>query len=218
MPRAPRQVLVGVPHHIVLRGNNRRRLFSYPRDYLYFVRLMGSHLLNSAVGIHALCLMPNHVHLLLTPFHEMALGAFVKRVAQRYAQVRNKRYGTTGKLFEQRYYSKPMNSERHLAIATAYIDLNPVRAHLVEDGNDYRWSTHRIHSGLTCPAKALANLWSPSEWYRRLGVDPAAQAAAYRDWIADCRERDDWDEVRKKDPVSPRGGAPTRPNRSRAAG
>jgi putative transposase len=217
MPRAPRQVLEGVPHHIVLRGNNRRRLFSYPRDYLHFVSLMNRHLSSSELSVHALCLMPNHVHLLLTPFRKLALGAFIKKVAQRYAQVRNKRYGTTGKLFEQRYYSRPMRSDKHLAIATAYIDLNPVRAHLVGDGNDYEWSTHRIHCGMTCRTKSLHSLWSPSDWYRRLAEDPAEQAAAYRDWIADCRERDEWDEVRK-DPNSPRGGAPTRPNRSRAAG
>ena len=87
---------------------------------------------------------------------------------------------------------------------------------LVDNGTDYAWSTHRIHSGLTCPIKALANLWSPSDWYRHLGDDPGAQAAAYRDWIEECRKRDEWDEVRR-DPLSPLGGPPTRPNRSRAA-
>ena len=217
MPRGPRQVLEGVPHHVVLRGNNRRRLFSYPRDYLFFIGLMVRHLSSSELGLHALCLMPNHVHLLLTPLQERALAAFIKKVAQRYAQVRNKRYGGTGKLFEQRYYSRPTQSEKHLAIATAYIDLNPVRAHLVEDGNEYQWSTHRIHCGMACRTRSLDSLWSPSDWYRRLADDPDGQAIAYRDWIADCRARDEWDEVRR-DPNSPRGGSPTRPNRSRAAG
>lgn len=217
MPRAARQVLEGVPHHIVLRGNNRRRLFSYPRDYLFFISLMSVQLMRSDVCAHALCLMPNHVHLLASPFKQDAFGRFVKRVAQRYAQVRNKRYETTGKLFEQRYYSKPMKSDAHLAIATAYIDLNPVRASLVDDGNDYKWSTHRIHSGLPCSTPGLTRLWSPTDWYLRLGLEPDARAAAYREWIRECRERDDWDEIRR-DPVSPKGGAPTRPNRSRAAG
>jgi putative transposase len=167
--------------------------------------------------MHALCLMPNHVHLLLTPFEGVALGAFVKRCAQRYAQVRNKRYRTTGKLFEQRYYSKAMQSERQLAIATAYIDLNPVRARLVEEGTRYEWSTLRIHMGVECRSAALTSLWSPSNWYRRLGKDPAAQAAAYRQWICDCLARNEWDEV-QRDPPAPSGPAPTRPNRSRAAG
>ncbi|MGB5545085.1 MAG: transposase [Polyangiales bacterium] len=217
MPRTARQVFEGVPHHIVLRGNNRRRLFSYPRDYLLFIRLICADVERSNVSAHALCLMPNHVHLLATPFKSDSFERFVKRVAQRYAQVRNRRYGTTGKLFEQRYYSKPMKSEAQLAIVTAYIDLNPVRAHLVEDGNDYAWSTHRIHSGLSCLTPGLKKLWSPTDWYLRLGPEPAEREAVYRDWISECRDRDNWDEIRK-DPPSPKGGAPTRPNRSRAAG
>ncbi len=216
MPRGPREVLLGVPHHIVLRGNNRRRLFSYRRDYLYFISLMNRHLSDSDLRLHALCLMPNHVHILLRPLQLTALSCFIKKVSQSYAQVRNKRYGSTGKLFEQRYYSKPFRSERHLAIATAYIDLNPVRANLVEDGNNYQWSTHRTHCGLTCQTKTLEALWSPSDWYRRLANEPNGRAEAYRSWISECRERDEWDPVRKDQTVR-RGGAPTRPNRSRAA-
>lgn len=167
--------------------------------------------------LHALCLMPNHVHLLLTPLEQAALGAFIKRTAQRYAQVRNKRYQTTGKLFEQRYYSKPMKSESHLAIATAYIDLNPVRACLVNEGVHYPWSTLRIHVGLGCSVPGLPEIWSPSEWYLRLGRDRGFRAAAYRKWIEECRARDSWDAIRK-DPPPPQGGSPTRPDRSRAAG
>ena len=217
MPRAARQVLQGVPHHVVLRGNNRRRLFSYRRDYLYFISLMSRHLPNANITLHALCLMPNHIHLLLTPLEEISLGAFVKRTAQRYAQVRNNRYRTTGKLFEQRYYSKPMKSEAQLAVATAYIDLNPVRASLVDDGMRYDWSTLRIHSGLHCTVVGLHELWSPSEWYLALGRDRIERASAYQKWIDDCLARDNWEAV-QKDPAPPKGGAPTRPNRSRAAG
>jgi len=217
MPRTARQVLQGVPHHVVLRGNNRRRLFSYRRDYLYFISLMSRHLPSANITLHALCLMPNHVHLLLTPLEESSLGGFVKRTAQRYAQVRNRRYQTTGKLFEQRYYSRPMKSEAHLAVATAYIDLNPVRARLVDDGTRYLWSTLRIHAGRHCSVPGLDELWSPSEWYLGLGRDRVGRATAYQNWIDDCLARDSWETV-QNDPAPPKGGAPTRPNRSRAAG
>lgn len=216
MPRTARQVLEGVPHHVTLRGNNRRRLFSYPKDYRYFVWLMSVSLGACSIEMNGFCLMQNHIHLLLTPFEERALGGFIKRIAQRYAQVRNKRYSTTGKLFEQRFYSKPIESESHLAVATAYIDLNPVRGGIVKDGAEYLWSTLRLHSGLQC-SLGLEALWSPTEWYERLGHDPNERAARYRSWIAECQARDEWD-VMKTDPPPPKGGPPTRPNRSRAAG
>lgn len=217
MPRAARRVLAGVPHHVVLRGNNRRRLFSYRRDYLYFISLLCRYLSRSGVLAHALCLMPNHAHLLLTPLEATSLGVLIKRSAQRYAQVRNNRFATTGKLFEQRYYSAPMRSEAHLAVATAYIDLNPVRAGLVADAADYPWSTLRLHAGLGCSVAGLRDLWSGSAWYLGLGPDARARALAYRRWVDECRERDAWGAIRR-DPPPPAGGAPTRPNRSRAAG
>ena len=215
MPRTHRPVLPGVPHHVTLRGNNRRRLFSYPRDYSHFVFLMHRHLPVSDVSIHGFCLMANHVHLLLTPSEEGALAAFIKPIAQRYAQVRNLRYETTGKLFEQRYHSVPIRSEKHLAVATAYIDLNPVRASLVLDPALYRWSTFRVHAGYRGHGH-FDDLWTPTEWYKRLGPDRYARAEAYHDWIDQCREF--YEQLAKaKDPANPSGPPPTRPNRSRAA-
>lgn len=216
MPRAPRLILEGVPHHIVLRGNNRRRLFSYRRDYQHFIRLMARFLVDGDITVHALCLMPNHTHLLATPFEKEALAVFIKRTAQRYAQLRNRRYKATGKLFEQRYYSKPIRSESHLAIASAYIDLNPVRAGIVEDPAHYDWSTFRIHAGLKCSVSGLRDLWTPSDWYQRLATDARGRSIAYHEWASHCRKRDAWEDVRR-DPVPPSGPSPTRPDRTRAA-
>ncbi len=216
MPRAPRRVLEGIPHHIVLRGNNRRRLFSYRRDYEGFVRLMKRFSADADINVHALCLMPNHAHLLVTPFRRDGLALFIKPIAQRYAQIRNKRYKATGKLFEQRYFSKPIRSEKHLAIVTAYIDLNPVRAHIVDDPAHYDWSTFRTHVGLTCRVPGLAHLWTPSDWYKRLAVDPPNRSIAYHEWVSCCRKRDAWKSVHE-DPAAPSGPPPTRPDRTRAA-
>jgi len=216
MPRAPRLVLEGVPHHIVLRGNNRRRLFSYRRDYQHFIGLMRRFLVEADIKVHALCLMPNHAHFLATPFDKDGLALFIKRTAQRHAQLRNRRYKTTGKLFEQRYFSKPIRSESHLAIATAYIDLNPVRAHIVDDPAHHDWSTFRIHVGMKCRVPGLEDLWTPSDWYRRLASDPPNRSIVYHEWASDCRKRDAWKSV-QTDPTPPSGPPPTRPDRTRAA-
>src|SRR5262245_7810080 len=106
MARAPRIIVPGLPHHVVLRGNNRRRLFSSKLDYRMFLYFAGLSLKRCQVGLHALTLMSNHAHLLVTPRHQHDLAAFVKPLAQRYAQLRNEKRNASGKLFEERYWSR----------------------------------------------------------------------------------------------------------------
>lgn len=215
MPRGARTVLPGVPHHLVLRGNNRRRLFSYPRDYDLLLHLIWRRLEKDDVSLNAFCLMTNHVHLLATPENEMSLAKFVKGFAQRYAQSRNRRSRASGKLFEERFYSKPVASERHLALATVYIDLNPVRAGMMSTADGYRWSTFSIHAGST--SSRFIDLWSPTSWYLGLARDAVTRAAAYRAWAAERLAIDEWKDVRP-DPPAHRGPPVRRPNRTRAAG
>lgn len=187
MSRSPRTVIPGIPHHVILRGNNRRRLFSFPRDYLGFVNLLLGASLDVPCLVHALCLMSNHVHLLVSPEQSDALACFVKFVAQRYARRRNDMRAGSGKLFEERYKSVPIASERQLAIATAYIDLNPVRAGLVREPADYRWSTFRLHGGQLSRSVIPPQLWTPSSWYTALGNNSADRAASYIAFVETCR-------------------------------
>lgn len=211
-------MIPGAPHHVVLRGNNRRRLFSYPRDYNRLLSLMGQHLGRVDISLNAFCLMTNHVHLLLTPGTKAALGEFIKRVAQRYAQIRNRRLRASGKLFEERYYSKPIASVQHLALATVYIDLNPVRAGMLGSGggDDYRWSTFGIHAGSAKP-QPFVDIWTPTSWYVDLAVNPLERASAYREFAEERLALDEWEGVRS-DPPAPSGPPVRRPNRTRAAG
>src|SRR5947207_1436289 len=118
MPRRPRLVLPRVPHHVVLRGNNRRVLFSSKRDYEMFLFFLWRALERGGCGLHAATLMSNHVHLLLTPADADALSGFVKSVAQRYAQLRNVKRDSSGKLFEERFFSRPVLTERQVAVVT----------------------------------------------------------------------------------------------------
>ncbi|MEM8605527.1 MAG: transposase [Myxococcota bacterium] len=216
MPRTARTVLVGEPHHVVLRGNNRRRLFSYPRDYLGFLKLLLESKRRFAVDVHAFCLMPNHVHLLVTPDDAAGLSSAMQRAAQRHAQRRNRLYDSTGKLFEQRFYSKPIKSDAHLAVATAYIDLNPVRAGITSTPDKYRWSSFRVQAGLRSAAPGASELWTPSRWYRALADADEERCVNYGKWVDFCQAIERWSEVRK-DPPAPSGPAPTRPSRTRAA-
>ena len=182
MPRTSRKIHGNAPNHIVTRGNNRRRLFSYPRDYLAFLRLAASAMRGTDCRLHAACLMTNHVHLLVTPPSVQAASDCVKLFSQRYAQIRNEQRDSSGKLFEQRYFSEPILDVRQLAITTMYIEANPIRAGLVDAAHDYRWSTHASHRCQrdSAAAGAFDDLWTPSAWYQQLGSTAVERAEGYR--------------------------------------
>lgn len=218
MPRRARHLTVipGHPHHLVLRGNNRRRLFSYQLEHTFFLRRMVNGSRELGVPVHTTVLMSNHVHLIVTPTDHHQLGRFVGSFAQPYAQFRNRRRGSSGKLFEERYRCIPIRSEEQMTITTAYIELNPVRAGLCSEPGDYRWSTYSLHAGHDGSDPLISRLWTPSSWYLSLGCAPIDRSAAYRDWFEHYRARDEWSDV-YRDPPQKRGGKRfERPDRRRA--
>lgn len=178
---APKQ-----PNHILCRGNNRRRLFSYPRDYLRYLGLLERALRGSPCRLHAFCLMSNHVHLLITPPTARSVSRLMQGVNQRYSQIRNEYNGTTGKLFEQRFESEPVESERHLAYCVLYIDANPHTAGLPGRAR-YRWSSQAFHAGGP-GAEAWSGLITPVHWYSKLGRNHAERTAEYRALFGDYLE------------------------------
>lgn len=188
MARLPRNILPAHPHHITVRGNGRRALFSYPRDYRVFIEHLARALIYSPCEVHAATLMTNHVHLVVTPKDGMTLARFVKYLCQRHAQTINKRRKTTGCLFEERYACKPIVDETQLALTLAYVDLNPVRAGITDDVAAFRWSTYACHTGKKCEFPSL--LWTPTAWYESLASTAEARALKYAEWVADCRSRD----------------------------
>ncbi|HUH04420.1 MAG TPA: transposase [Kofleriaceae bacterium] len=173
------------------RGNNRRRLFSYPRERRAFLRLLARHLHARRCTLHAICLMNNHVHLMVTPPTVDALSRFMKDVLQRYGQIRNGKRAASGKLFEERFKSKPIVDPRQLAFAQMYIEANPNRAGLVGDVGQYPWSSYAIHAGAAADAKIPADLIVPSDWYCSLGPTPEVRQQRYRELFADYLARHD---------------------------
>ena len=218
MPRLARSLLVvpDHPHHLILRGNNRRRLFSYPRENQFFLSRLLQASDKHRVPVHATMLMTNHVHLIATPSDHEQLARFVRYFAQSYAQFRNRSRGATGKLFEQRYKCVAITSDERMAITTAYIELNPLRAGLCSDPEAYRWSSHPLHAGHSGSEPIISKLWSPSAWYQSLGSDFNERVAAFRDWFAHYRARDDWSLVYRGPEAEADRKRFERPNRSSA--
>ena len=147
MSRRSREDLVvpGLPHHVTLRGNNRRKLFSYDPERALFVSFLGDALASTGCKVHAVSLLLNHVHLVITPPTVAALSSCVHRFAHRYALKRNRLRNGSGKLFEERFYAKPIGDDAYMATVTAYVDLTPEAAFVAERAR--RWSTLGWHCG-----------------------------------------------------------------------
>jgi putative transposase len=185
--RKPRLLYPDLPHHLILRGNNRRNLFSYPNDYYAFIRYLWSGALQHDCLVHALVLMTNHVHLLASASVASNLSKLVHVTSMRYAQRRNRRYGATGKLYESRFRSYPVLSDGQLAVVTAYIELNPLRAGIRTDPLEYPYSTYALHVGRGEEAAVPRQIWTPSPWFLSLGDNADERGARHRAWVEDCR-------------------------------
>jgi len=191
MPRRPRLTLPGVPLHLIQRGNNRQACFFSDEDYRAYLAWLGEYARSSACQIHAYVLMTNHVHLLISSADDTGPGRLMKALGQRYVQYVNRRYRRSGTLWEGRFRSCLVEDERYLLACQRYIELNPVRARMVDDPAAYRWSSYRAH------AQGEAAPFIQSHFlYCALGADPDERQAAYRALFRDQLDPEVLDAIR----------------------
>jgi putative transposase len=175
MPRPPRIVIPGQPLHIIQRGNNRAPCFFADEDHRFYLDNLKDASIRYGCRIHAYVLMTNHVHLLLTPELAESPSAVLQSVGRRYVRYVNQVYRRTGTLWEGRFKSTLIDSERYLLVCSRYIELNPVRARMVAQPGGYRWSSYR-HNALGQTDALL----TPHMLYENLGSDTTQRCAAYR--------------------------------------
>ncbi|MFV0436462.1 MAG: transposase [Desulfopila sp.] len=175
MPRRPRIILPGIPLHIIQRGNNRQACFFTDEDYRLYLAWLGEYSCNTNCEIHAYVLMNNHVHLLLTPKYKESAGDLMKRLGQRYVQYINRTYGRSGTLWEGRFRSCVIEEDVYLLTCQRYIELNPVRAGIVNHPGEYTWSSYQIN-GEGKPSLLISH----HPLYHDLGHDESERTAAYR--------------------------------------
>ena len=178
MARLPRLTVTDYPHHVILRGNNRQDIFAGDADMRRMLRLLEEHSLAQGVDVHAYVLMSNHMHLLVTPRRERALPLMMQAVGRSYVRAFNLTHGRSGTLWEGRYRSALIQTDRYLLTCMAYIDLNPVRARMVDLPEDYHWSSHGHYTG-----REQQRLITPHSLYWNLGNTPFAREAAYRELV-----------------------------------
>lgn len=191
MPRRTRVHLDGVPLHIVQRGHNREPCFFCEDDYASYLYWLEKALGETGCALHAYVLMTNHVHLLLTPRKAASVPKLIISLGRRYVQYVNRTYRRTGTLWDSRYKSSSVQADTYLLSCQRYIELNPVRAAMVDDPAHYRWSSYR-HNALGQADSRLR----PHPLYQELGVSPEQRRSAYRALFRAELDREAVDDIR----------------------
>lgn len=132
--------------HVVQRGNNRQAVFFRDADYVSYLDRLFESAERYDVSVHAFVCMTNHVHILLTPWSDGSASRLIQRLGGSYAARINSLYRRTGSLWEGRFRSSLVDSESYVLACYRYIELNPVRAGMVEHPSEYRWSSYRHHA------------------------------------------------------------------------
>jgi len=150
-------------------------VFFHEEDYRTYMRLMRDWCDREHVSVWAYCLMSNHVHLIAVPETESGLARGIGEAHRRYTRAINFREGWRGYLFQGRFASCPMD-ERYLMAAVRYVELNPVRAEMVQNAWDYRWSSAAAHvvgkdDQLVQVRPMLERV---ADWREYLGQEPSA--------------------------------------------
>lgn len=192
MPRSPRITIPSYPHHIIQRGNNRQAIFFAEDDYRFFLECLRQAKLKCSCRIYAYVLMTNHFHLLVEPPEVGDLGRFMQSVGRRYVRYINGTYQRSGTLWEGRFKSAAVSRDEYLMVCSRYIELNPVRAGLVNHPREYRWSSY-WYRALGIPDCLL----DEDPWYKGLGMNAEGRQKAYRDWVESRIKEGEWEQIRQ---------------------
>jgi len=172
MARLPRVAIPDLPHHVTQRGNARQLVFAHDSDRTTYLQLLRQYFELYKVALLGYCLMSNHVHLIAVPRTATALSDALRHTHGRYAAYWNARLASSGHVWQGRFYSCPLD-ESHLWQALRYVELNPVRARMVSDAAQWKWSSAAAHCA-GAPDGCLDMTRWQAHW----------NAAAWREYLA----------------------------------
>ena len=178
MPRAARLEVPGIPLHVTHRGVNRCATFVDDTDRGTYLHLLSERFMSLDISMHAYVLMGNHVHLLLSSPAAGSISRALQTAVQAYVRWFNLRHARTGTLWEGRFKSCLVDSDRYLLSVIRYIELNPVRAGMVADPCEFRWSSARHHLG-----RGIDLRITDHPVFLALGESRRARGECYASWI-----------------------------------
>lgn len=191
MARPPRLELPGAPLHIIQRGINRAACFFGDLDRRFYLQCLAKAAISRGCAVHAYVLMSNHVHLLITPGEKGAAAAMLQDLGRRYVRVINTIHGRTGTLWEGRFRSSLVDTENYLLACHRYIDLNPLRAGIVDHPAKYPWSSHSHYA-----LGHLRDVITEHSIYLTLGQSAIERRAAYRSLFLQGLDPDTLEKIR----------------------
>jgi len=174
MGRIARVVIPGIGHHITQRGVRSMNIFDSSDDKFSYMKLLAKLSEEEKLEIHAYCLMDNHVHLLAVPPKENSLSRVIGETHRLYTRCVNFNQKVRGHLFQERYFSCPLDETHYIATAR-YIERNPVRAKMCKKACDYNFSSAKYHVGETHTDLLLKHKdwpYNKKEWSLLLEEDP----------------------------------------------
>ena len=203
MPRKPRMYMGGMPCHVIQRGNNRNACFYSKSDYQFYLNHLGKACRRYGVKLHAYVLMTNHTHILITPDDESGISRVMQSLGRCYVQYINKTHGRTGTLWEGRHKGSLVDGDNYLLACHRYIELNPVRAGMVDRPEEYCWSSFRSN------AYGDINKWlTPHDLYLALGESTNLRLERYRSLFDSKLDKTLVEEIRRAAGFSmPLGGS-----------
>ena len=190
MARLPRLTPAGIPQHLIQRGNNRQACFCCEEDFIAYAGWLREYSVKHQVKIHAWVFMTNHVHLLATPETDDGISRMMQSLGRMYVRYFNRAYRRSGTLWEGRYKSCLVQSDGYLLECYRYIELNPVRANMVEKPAEYYWSSHSTNA-----LGKQSALLTPHAEYLKLGRTPEQRLNRYQSLFSEHMEKSRVDQI-----------------------
>ncbi len=187
MPRTARAIVGGIYYHVLNRGNNRATVFSEPREFDAFVELMRRAQDQHPIEVAAVCLMPNHFHLLVRPRAAADLATWFHWMLTTHASRHHQKCHSSGRIWTSRFKAFPVQDDRHLLTVARYVERNALRANLVERAELWPWgSAHWRIAKLPPIALSPLSISLPENWLKFVN---SPQTAAE---LADLRRCVNW--------------------------
>jgi len=148
MPRTARLVQENAIYHVTVRGNDKKDIFLSKDDYQYYLGILTLSKKRFKFKLYSYALINNHVHLLLQTTKHSSISKVMQSINNEYSRWFNSKYGRSGHLWQNRFYSKIIDTVEYLTYCIKYIELNPLKDGIVKKASEYKWSSYKTRQGM----------------------------------------------------------------------